>query len=182
MDYEIKQKYEECFEKFKEKNPDWERFLTDSTYYDLMEFYSCETKQYEDEDKGYPDDVYAFAHYCWMNLMGIVPTIDGPVFIKELDSGVLYVLINIDRKWVSYEINPVYIERCLTLSIANDTYDSKRIVSIPMGEGFNAMDYLITATQCKDQITLILVHRKNIIGGKSKQVNTKDITEECKVT
>lgn len=34
-----KRTFDREFERFKKDNPDWDKFLTDSTYYDLMGWY-----------------------------------------------------------------------------------------------------------------------------------------------
>lgn len=62
--------FEVEFSKFKEENPTWEKYLTDSTYYDLMSWYDA--KHGLANEDNYSDEGRAFAGYVWDNHIGII--------------------------------------------------------------------------------------------------------------
>jgi len=63
MSTEINKGYEDLFKQFKKEQPDWHKYLTDSTYYELMAFY--------DEKNNIPHKIvnsmmaHSFANYIW---------------------------------------------------------------------------------------------------------------------
>ena len=55
--------YEDLFKQYQEENPDWEKFLTDSTYYELMSWFDYKAKLAVDDY--YTDEARDFANYIW---------------------------------------------------------------------------------------------------------------------
>ena len=51
------------FERFKKDDPNWDRFLTDSTYYELMGWYDAKHKH--DNEEMYSEEAHDFANYVW---------------------------------------------------------------------------------------------------------------------
>ena len=166
------EKYDAFFEKFEESHKGYKNYLTDSTYFDLEDFYANETGQPFDEDDGYPEDVRNFASYVWDKYINPGPSILS-AFKKEIGDGVIYLLINVSDKWPTYQIAPTYVERCLTIGLTNGE-EEPNIFHIQMGEGFNQNNYLITSLENKDQITLVLVPIQMLIGAESEMVVTNE--------
>ena len=170
--------YEEFFAKFKEHDTDWLEHLTDSTYYDLKDFYAAETGQPFDDDNGYPDDVDNFASYIWKKYIQPPVSIIGKVFRKNLPGGVIHLLINTSHKWCEFETGRKVEERCMTICLSSNMASDVSFYNIPMGEGFNYYNYLCTSIQNKDQITLILVPRTMLMGHITHEIEPKEITED----
>lgn len=60
-----KQRFESAFSVFEKENPDWRATLSDSTYYELAEWYDV----FQGENKEELTDVaWAFANYVWSNI------------------------------------------------------------------------------------------------------------------
>ena len=55
--------FDRDFERFKKDDPNWDRFLTDSTYYELMSWYDAKHKY--DNDEMYSEEAHDFANYVW---------------------------------------------------------------------------------------------------------------------
>ena len=51
------------FERFKKDDPNWDRFLTDSTYYELMGWYDA--KHNLGNEEMYSEEAHDFANYVW---------------------------------------------------------------------------------------------------------------------
>lgn len=58
------EQYDKDFEEFRKENPDWNKYLTDSTYYEIMEWY--ENKYGLANEEHYTDEARNFAYYIWM--------------------------------------------------------------------------------------------------------------------
>lgn len=65
---EINKKFDKAFELFKIENPKWDEYLTDSTYYDLMDWYANKYGFEWDDKNGYDDEVGEFATHIWEQL------------------------------------------------------------------------------------------------------------------
>lgn len=84
---------------------------------------------------------------------------------KEESIGVYQVVVNLTEKWVDYGINMITdsdkpknrIGLTFYHGLGGNTY------YIPMPEGFDNFDYLITSMQEKDQIIIIAVPKKALI-------------------
>ena len=81
---------------------------------------------------------------------------------KHLDSGIIYVLVNTRDKWINYDIELIHRENVIAITFY-DYNDNPIYEEIVMDDDFDSYDYLITSTQEKDQITLVLVPRKMIL-------------------
>lgn len=57
--------YEAEFSEFRKDNPTWEKYLTDSTYYEMMSWYDGKHGLANKDD--YSDEGRAFANYVWDN-------------------------------------------------------------------------------------------------------------------
>jgi hypothetical protein len=86
-------------------------------------------------------------------------------------NGIYYIIVNIEEKWINYQINRIAIEEKIGISFFYDIetqpgefeeYEQLEYIDIP---GFYNSDYLITSMQEKDQITLICMPR-NLIKNK----------------
>ena len=68
-DDEMKRLYELLFQQFKYENDGWSEYITDSSYYELQDWfvYKCGCK-FNDEN-GYPDFVYKFSQHAWELLL-----------------------------------------------------------------------------------------------------------------
>ena len=64
----MEKQFSERFELFKKENPTWEDHLTDSTYYDIMEWYADKYGFEWDDENGYADEVGDFTTYCWKQI------------------------------------------------------------------------------------------------------------------
>lgn len=63
---ETKEEFDSAFVVFEKRNPEWKSGLTDSTYYELAEWYD-EYLGMADNDS-LSDKAYEFADYVWRNL------------------------------------------------------------------------------------------------------------------
>ena len=59
----MEKEYEKLFEQYKQQNPDWAEYLTDSTYYELMEWYDY--NHGIDNEEGNSDEAHEFVNYIW---------------------------------------------------------------------------------------------------------------------
>ena len=65
---ERNKKFDEAFELFKEEYPKWDEYLTDSTYYELKDWYAAKYGFEWDDENGYPTEVSEFGDYIWRQL------------------------------------------------------------------------------------------------------------------
>lgn len=172
----INEKYEEYFKNYKEENPDWDTYLTDSTYYELKEFYAHKTKQPFDDDNGYPDDVDDFASYVWNMYISPYANIIEPVEKKTLDGGIIQVIIKTNYKLCIYSLEKQDNERSVTIVLENNDFLQTTFV-IPMGEGFNFFDYEYSTKQEGNKIVIVFMPRKALIGAKQEKIIAKEIGE-----
>lgn len=170
----INEKYEEYFKKYKEENPDWDRYLTDSTYYELKDFYAHETNQPFDDDNGYTDDVDDFGYYVWYMHICPFANIVEPVVKKTLVGGIIELIIKTNYDHCAYSLDKQDNERSLTIILEND--DSLQTTfAIPMGEGFNFFDYDYATRSSGNEITIVLIPRKSFIGANEEEIKAKEI-------
>lgn len=96
------------FEEFKSENPDWKKYLTDSTYYDILNWY--EKKHGLCSDDEYSEEGYDFAGYVWENHIGKILDYEHITDKKEIS------LLRIYNRTINrYGINAqewVLIEEC----------------------------------------------------------------------
>jgi len=59
----INKRFEDLFKQYKEENPDWAKYLTDSTFYELMSWY--DNGHGIDNEDAYSDEGREFANYIW---------------------------------------------------------------------------------------------------------------------
>ena len=92
-------------------------------------------------------------------------------YISKSKNGIYYIIVNIEEKWINYQINRIAIEEKIGISFFYDIetqpgefeeYEQLEYIDIP---GFYNSDYLITSMQEKDQITLVCMPR-NLIKNK----------------
>lgn len=57
--------YDEIIEKFKEENPDWDIYFSDSVYFELGDWFAHKCGVKWDDELGYPDFVDDFKNYAW---------------------------------------------------------------------------------------------------------------------
>ena len=62
---EIKELYKLLFERYKCENDDWSECLTDSTYYEIQDWFAYKCGCEFNDDNGYPDFVYEFLQHIW---------------------------------------------------------------------------------------------------------------------
>ena len=61
-------KFDEAWKLYQQENPDWYKFLTDSTYYEIKDWYEHKYGFEYDEDVGYADEVDEFGEYIWKQI------------------------------------------------------------------------------------------------------------------
>ena len=59
----MEKEYEKLFEQYKQQNPDWAEYLTDSTYYELMDWYDY--NHGIDNEECNSDEAHEFVSYIW---------------------------------------------------------------------------------------------------------------------
>lgn len=59
----MEKEYEKLFEQYKQQNPDWAEYLTDSTYYELMDWYDY--NHGIDNEECNSDEAHEFVNYIW---------------------------------------------------------------------------------------------------------------------
>ncbi len=65
----LHKKFANAFEKFKIDNPMWDKYLTDSVYNELMDWYSENYNlKWINDEIGYPNEVYEFSKYIWKQI------------------------------------------------------------------------------------------------------------------
>ena len=64
-DDEKKRLYELLFEQFKYENGGWSEYITDSTYYEIQDWFAYKCGCEFNDENGYPDFVYEFSQYIW---------------------------------------------------------------------------------------------------------------------
>ena len=67
-DYEIKLFYDALINEYKEYDPDWYRYFTDSSYFEIGDWFGEKAGVEFDENHGYPEFIYAFRDYAWNSL------------------------------------------------------------------------------------------------------------------
>ena len=91
---------------------------------------------------------------------------------KNKDTGIYYIGINTEHKWINYQINRIVIEEKIGISFFYDTetqpgefeeFEELEYINVP---GFFSHEYLITSMQDKDQIYIIAVPNKKILDDK----------------
>ena len=86
-------------------------------------------------------------------------------------TGIIYILINTEDRWVDYQVNNVLKPNKLsiTFSVSKDIevmpgeweeWEGVEVEFIDMPEGFEPFKYVIYHQQNKEQITLILIPRE----------------------
>ena len=92
--------FDKDFEKYKQENPDWNLFLTDSTYYELMDWYDAK-HGLGDEDSN-SDEARSFASYVWSAVskpyemkMIVVPESVGRYSLLHMDIEHLQSLVRV---------------------------------------------------------------------------------------
>ncbi len=82
---------------------------------------------------------------------------------KEESLGVYQILVNIAKKWAEYNIN-IRSDKPKNIIGLTFYYGLRGYTYfIPMPDGFDSFDYLITSMQEKDQIIIIAVPKKALI-------------------
>ena len=172
-------KYEEFFKKFKKHDEDWREHLSDSTYYELKDFYANETGQPFDDDSGYPNDVDNFATYIWKKYIQPPVSIVGKVLRRDMAEGIIQLSIKTSHKWCAFETGRKVEERSLSIILSADDFGGdESLYRIPMGEGFNYHNYICTSSQHKDQIRIVLIPTKIMINWNTTEIEPKEITED----
>lgn len=67
-DYEIKLFYDALINEYKEYDPDWYRYFTDSSYFEIGDWFGNKAGVEFDDKHGYPEFIYAFRDYAWNSL------------------------------------------------------------------------------------------------------------------
>lgn len=68
-DDEIKKLYKLLFERYKCENDDWSEYITDSTYYEIQDWFTYKCGCGFNDDNGFPDFVYEFSQHIWELLL-----------------------------------------------------------------------------------------------------------------
>lgn len=168
------EKYEAFFEKFNESNPDWEEHASDSTYYELADYYAIETGQPFDDDNGYPDDVYAFAHYVWDKYIFPPASIEGKIIKKMLPSGIIHLTIKTNHKWCSFKTEESKESRSLFITVKTDSTHPVTY-RVPIGEGFNQVNYQLFHAQDGNKLTIVMIPRTLLVTG-TEEITAIEIT------
>ena len=58
----------DIFDTFKDENPTWREYLTDSTYFEIADWFASEFNYDFDDEKGYPEQVTEFASCVWKEI------------------------------------------------------------------------------------------------------------------
>ena len=58
----------DIFNTFKDENPTWHEYLTDSTYFEIADWFASEFNYTFDDEKGYPEQVGEFASCVWKEI------------------------------------------------------------------------------------------------------------------
>ena len=172
----INEKYEEYFERYKNANPNWLKYLSDSTYYELKDFYADETNQSFDDDNGYPDDVNDFAFYIWNMYINPTARIIEDVEKRTFSDGIIELVISTNYEFCIYHLDKQDNERCITIVLENNDWIQTTFV-IPMGEGFNFFNYDHATRSEGNKIVIMLIPRKSLIGVKNEKITPKEIGE-----
>ena len=98
-----------------------------------------------------------------------------PPTIKRLAGGVIHILVNTTRKWLPYDLNPVvpadgYVDLSFTDEPATHrgvAPDMPPVESIFVGDGFKALDHVMTSRQEKDQITIVCIPKQLLLNTPS---------------
>ena len=104
-----KELYEKEFEQYKKDNPDWERTMTDSTYYELMKWYDVRRNQDSEEPS---DDARNFAEYVWNNIIdhGKNKKVKLLIGISRQEMAMVYMLkgeLLTEEKWEKITETPI---------------------------------------------------------------------------
>jgi hypothetical protein len=97
-------------------------------------------------------------------------------YISKSKNGIYHIIVNIEDKWINYQINRIIIEEKIGISLFYDIetqpgnfeeYEELEYIDVP---GFYNSDYLITSIQEKDQITLICIPKKLLLNKFFKKI------------
>lgn len=94
-----------------------------------------------------------------------------PPSIKRLPGGVIHILVNTTEKWCPYDLNPVVpADGYVDLSFTDEPWahrgiapDMPPIESVLVGDGFRAINHVVTSMQVKDQITIVCIPKRLLL-------------------
>jgi hypothetical protein len=62
--------FESDYKEYEKENPDFRKYLTDSTYFELMDWYDFKHGIETSEDDCASDEAHEFAEYVWVKILG----------------------------------------------------------------------------------------------------------------
>ena len=109
---EIKDLYNHLINKYKFENQNWAKHFTDSTYYEIGDWFACKCGVEFDENNGYPNFVYEFRTYAWNTLCTDVGLKEARTDYIKPDMVNKREFIDKIKKWLELETdwNMEYIE------------------------------------------------------------------------